>query len=353
MRMREMSAWTVAGVLASLAASSASGQLVVPPGPPPAETPKVAPPPPPPPPSPSRAAVQADPELPPVDYKPITPRDADGNAVELTVPQDFVALGHNPWVEVPMLARAASPLQARRLEVEQAIIENLDGVERLTTDEFRNIELVPDDPRSAERLTLLQASLRPFIDLGPLTKPLVESQAIPKRVEQLHSRITNAYQTDLMKRISATRSAGQDMNNGIIQFMSRTSTAEIIYFYDRLVIDAAAGVMGWASELGLDDAARDAVRGALPALQAASPAERAEAARAVLAPLTLDQRKRALQKAQLSRPAPQPTKIPDGTVSFRPITVEERTSAVMAIIEGKAFDWTPFVASASDPADGG
>lgn len=329
-----LAAWTAA----------ASGQLVVPPGPAPAPTPKVAPPPPPAPPQAARPVVEE--ELPPVDYQPITPRDSAGNPMELQLPQDFVALGHNPWIDAAMLARAATTLQARRLEIEQAVIDNLDGVERLLTPEFRQLELVPNDPRSGERLALLQASLRPFIDLGPLTKPLVESGAVPKRVETLHARITNAYQKDMMTRITSDRETYPDVNNGIIQFMTRTSTAEILYFYDRLVIDAAAGLPQWMGELGIAGPAAEALAAARATFERAEPGAKADAARAVLAPLSVDLRKRALQKALLARSAPAATAIPGAEVSFRPLTVEERSRAVFAILEGQAFDWKPFVTSA-------
>ncbi len=332
----------IAALMVCLATSGVTlGQVVVPPGPPPAETPKVEPPP-----LPQRPPTPPPPIPADLDYDPITPHDANGNPTELTTPQDYVALGHNVWFDARMLAKSASVLQARRIELEQLIVANLESVERLTTPAFQNLRVDRDDPAAGEMLQAVQQALAPFASLRPVQIELLDAGAIPSRVRDLHQKITNEYQSEVQKHIMDN--AEGDKISAIVPFMMRTATAEILYFYDKLAVAVAehATDTAWLREIALSDAEAARVREKLAAYESANADAQAMAAREVIGAMGLDARKRAMQKAMLDRPAPSATKIPGENVSFRPLATEERTEAVFGVVDGNAFQWEAFVTNA-------
>lgn len=335
---------TLAAFLGAAAlAVPALGQVVPPPPARPAPTPAFQPPAPPRP-QPRPRAVRT----PAVDFVPITRRDEDGKIIRLTEPVEYVAMAHNPLIDLQALARMAPHLYARRLRVESLIAANVDVLMEVERGMIEQTRLADEEGlrQVTGRLTVFTGNPRVSPFLGA---DLVAAGALTPEVGALTQKIMQDHQQELTADAMASPPT-EDGATALDQMMQQVlwlSISEFEYFYRRLMMDAADWVGTVLPQLELDAATAAAIQPLAQRLETEGNLKaRGALIREVFAKLDSKTRQQALLLTIGLRDDIDPTTlmdpVPEGATA-KALDDETRQEMIFQLIDGAKIDTGAFL----------
>ncbi len=268
-------------------------------------------------------------------------------------PTDLLTLGFNPVLTPDVVAKLAPLLSDRRKQMQDLLLANPENTEQMLSPTFTMIDL--KDPST---LTQAQAVLAPLRDIGPISVVLNSSGVLDTTARQLSQQITSGYQQKL---IGAVREATPvDPDEDPSTNASQAAVGQIVFEYAISEPKFAFGLLAARVFEDLDAAfkAVDISPASVALLRESAPtvaaqtsiAQRADTARMAFANLTIVERQALANYAATLRTDADFT-MPETGTSFRAMTDEERTQALIAAYGGSPFDWSKYVqaeASASD-----
>lgn len=244
------------------------------------------------------------PQAPNVDFNPITPRDIEGNIVPLSAPAEYIALAHNPLIDLRAMVRIAPGLYERRLRAERLVIDHVDLLLDIE-DGFIEQTRVADEAslrESAGRLMVFtdNPTLSPSLasDLQRAGRLNPDAAALTEKILVQHQ--------ETLTRDAMTSPVNDDGATPLDQMMHRVlrlSISEFEYYFRGLMLETADYFPSVLPTLELDEAAMTRV-GPLAA-QLANESEieaRASLIRDIFTHLSTDQRRAAMQAAAAMRP---------------------------------------------------
>ena len=285
---------------------------------------------------------------PDMSYEPITVRDNDGTLIPLTDPVEYVAMSHNPMLDLWAMTKIAPFFYPRRLRVEQLVLQNLDTMMEIENGLIETMRIGDEEvmkSTSGKIAALTSASgVLPY-----LTSELTNANAVPKQVGILTNRILNKYQNDLTMEAMALPTT-EDGATGIDQMMQkvmRMSITEHEYFYRRLMMDAADQFAVVLPQLGLDTATSSAIAPLAEKLQDEGDLDaRALLIREIFAGLDADTRRRALELTIELRPEVDPATlmdpVPEGATTKK-LDDETRMEMILQLLDGGKIDTGKFL----------
>lgn len=335
---------TIALIAAALIVPAATAQVVTPPVAPPERAPAFNPQPP----APTVQPRPAQPKTPEVDFVPITERDNDGKIVMLDTPPEYLALAHNPLVDLPTLVRIAPGFYERRLKVERLVADQIDlllDVENGLVEEAR----VSDETAlraSATRLAVFTAN--PTISPS-ITGDLIAAGRLRPDIGGVTQNILRQHQQDLTEdaMTTPTTADGATPLDQMMHRVLRMSISEFEYYFRRLMLDTADYFDAIRPQLGLDDAT--AAKVAPLAAQLSNEGdieERAILIREIFSHLDTETRREAMRLAIGMRPEIDPTDLMDPIpAGATPVTLDDETrrDLIMQLIEGGRVDTSAFL----------
>jgi hypothetical protein len=319
---------------------------------------QVAPPPPgkpepvpefrPPPPPPPRRPVNRPVAAPPVDFDPISRRDEAGKIVRLSEPVEYVAMSHNPLIDVPMLIKIAPHLYERRQRVESHVVENLDALSGVERGVIESTRMADEENLRVTTGRLMGLTNKP--DLKQLlTLELVEDGVVPPQVGALTQKIMEDYQKDLTTEAmsSPVEEGGPTPIDQMMHAVVRISLSEFEYFYRQLMMDAADQFAAVLPELGLDGEASAKVKPLADRLAGESDLEaRASLIREIFEAMPEAAREKAMRLAIERRAKIDPQSLmaplPEGATA-KEIDNETRHEIIFQILDGGRVDTSALV----------
>lgn len=319
--------------------------------PPPPAKPEPAPayvPPTPPPPPPSRARPNRPVPAPNVDFEPISRRDDSGAIVRITEPVEYVAMSHNPLIDLETLVKMAPHLYDRRQRVEALIIENLDAVASIEEGVIESTRMADEEQLRRTTGSLMALTDSPDVKQF-LSLELVEEGVMQPQVAALTQKIMEGYQQDLTREAMAApaEEGGPTPIDKMMHAVVRMSMSEHEYFYRRLLLDAADQFEAIQPELGLDQATGAKVGPLAGRLADESDLDaRATLIREIFALLPAEARRKALRLTIDRRPDVDASSlmapIPEGA-SARELDIDTRHEIIFQILDGGRVDTGAFV----------
>ncbi|MBK7403211.1 MAG: hypothetical protein IPJ41_00915 [Phycisphaerales bacterium] len=292
--------WAAGLCLAAVVVPSIA-QVTTPPPAKPEAAPEYRPPAPPPPPRERPARTVKAPD---VDFVPLSRRDDSGKIIPVTEPVEYVAMSHNPLIDVPKLVKIAPYFYTRRQVVEAHIIDNLDALENVEAGAIENTRMADEEGlrKTTGRLMALTDSpdLKPF-----LSTELVEDGVLDPSTGALTQKIMQTYQQDLTTEAmhGTTDPDGATPIDKMMHVVIRMSVSEFEYYYRRLMLDAADQLPSVLPELALDAAASAKVKPLAAKLAGESNLDaRAALVRQMFAQLPLETQQQALRLTVQRRP---------------------------------------------------
>jgi hypothetical protein len=336
-----------AALLASAALVGPSlAQVVTPPINRPDRAPAVTPQPPTP--RPQTQARPARAQAPDVDFVPITEHNEDGKVVMLGVPAEYLALAHNPMIDLPTLVKIAPGFYERRQKVERLVTDHVDLLLEIEDGLIEQVRVADETALrdSAGRLQVFTGN--PTVSPS-LTGDLVTSGRLRPDMGALTQQILQQHQqeltTDAMS--TPTTSDGATPIDMMMHRVLRLSIGEFEYYFRRLMLDTADYFGTIMPELGLDSGTAAAVKPLAAKLANESDIEaRAALIREIFSHLSTEQRRRALGMAIDMRPEIDPTglmaPVPAGATPIQ-LDDETRRDLIFQLIEGGQVDTNAFV----------
>ena len=301
-----------------------------------------------PPPPPTTQARPARPQAPAVDFVPITKRDENGKIVMLDLPPEYLALAHNPLIDLSALVKIAPGFYERRQKVERLVIDQIDLlldiegglVERARVNDEAALRA------SAGRLSVFTGnpSVSPSI-----TEDLVAADRMRPDIGALTQKILQEYQQDLTNDAMASPTT-EDGATPIDQMMHRVlrlSVSEFEYSFRQLMLDTADYFDVILPELELDAETATAVGPLADRLATEGDLDiRAALIREIFAQLDTPTRQRAMGLAIKMRPTIDPAglmaPVPEGATPIK-LDNETRRDLIFQLIEGGRVDTNTFV----------
>ncbi|HZW11234.1 MAG TPA: hypothetical protein VFF69_15130 [Phycisphaerales bacterium] len=319
-------------------------QVAPPPPGKPEPTPEFRPPPPPPPRRPVNRPVAA----PPVDFEPISRRDDAGKIVRISEPVEYVAMSHNPLIDVALLAKMAPYLYERRQRVESHVIENLDAIAGVEQGVIESTRMSDEENLRATTGRLMALTSTPDLKQF-LSLELMEDGVIPPAVGALTQKIMESYQKDLTTEAMAApvEEGGASPIDQMMHAVVRMSLSEFEYFYRELMMDTADHFGAVLPELGLDAETSAKVKPLADRLAAENDLDaRASLIREIFAAMPEAARERAMRLAIERRPEVDPQSLmaplPEGATA-KEIDNETRHEIIFQILDGGRVDTSAFV----------
>lgn len=218
----------VLGVFVAGAPVMALGQLVPPPGEAPAPRPVVAPPTPPrvappirsatPPADGDAARLNAEAEarrrlaeqsainkLPDLPYDSLVQRDAGGRIIPVEGNLHLAALSRNPLMDDSSVERCQGVIAGRRARMEEAVIENIDLVQKVLDGAIERADIA-----DRESVSALVAVVRPFQEMGHLTEDLKAQQYLTEQQYGFNWKIVREYEQEMQRQVMADAAGNQD-----------------------------------------------------------------------------------------------------------------------------------------------
>lgn len=327
----------------------AVAQVTTPPGPKPAPTPPYTPPP-----IPERPARPAQPArpahetAPDVQYNPITMRDNDGSLIPLTEPPEYVAMAHNPMINLLVMVRIAPHFYPRRLAIEQLIINNLDVMREIEGGLIDGMRMADEDGMrdASAKVSLFTSNekVEPY-----LSTELEKAGVMGHKIGLLTAKIRGEYENDLTKEAMSAKTSpdGATGMDQMMQSVLRMSIAEHEYFYNRLMMDAADQLGAVLPQLGLDAQTSAAVQPLARKLaDEGDLAARGSLIRQIFDELDSDTRKRALELTIKLRPEVDPDyqmpPLPENAIPA-PLDDETRMEMILQLLDGGRVDTLQFI----------
>ncbi len=268
-------------------------------------------------------------------------------------PTDLLSLGFNPVVTPDVVAKLGPILSTRREQMQDLLLSNPDNTDQMLAPEFTMIDL--KDPST---LVQAQAVLAPLRDIGPITADINSSGVLSSMARRVNQLVSSSYQQKLLGAVRQSNpdAPGEEAPTG----SSNAAVGQIVFEYAVSEPKFAFGLLAARVFDNLDAAfaAVDVSPASVALLRESAPAvsaetniaKQADVARVALANVTMSERQALANYAATLR-AEQEFPQPEAGVSFRKMTDEERTHALMAAYAGTPFDWSKFVqteASAND-----
>lgn len=242
-------------------------------------------------------------------FEPLGKKGPDGKIIQIDGVVDAHALLHNPLVDAATRERIRAAVEDWAADVNQLAIDNLDFLERI--DEGGLIDKL--DFNNNDQLRFISQVMVPFISAGSLTTRLQNKAALTGEQCSLNSTITNDYFQARFNEVMAdqggldpirmsdspeTQQQKIDKVNKLTHFLYYMTCNDARQSYHRLMIESAPMAEQVVGDMGLAGADLSKVQAELPAVKKSSTeAQKLEAVRAMLKPLTFDQRRAYLQKA--------------------------------------------------------
>lgn len=314
----------------------AIAQVTTPPPAKPEPAPSYTPPPPPPPP---RERTTRAIKAPNVDFEPISRRDDAGKIIPITEPVEYVAMSHNPLLDVPKLVKIAPYFYARRQIVEAHVIDNLDALQSVEAGSIEASRMADEEGlrKTTGRLMALTDSpdLKPF-----LSTELVDDGVLEPSIGALTQKIMQAYQQDCTTEAmgSPTGDDGATPIDKMMHVVIRMSVSEFEYYYRRLMLDAADHFAAIAPDLGLDAATAAKIKPMATKLAGEGDLDsRARLIREIFAQLPIESAKQALRLTVQRRakvdPAALMAPLPEGAEP-RELDNETRHEIIFQLMDG-------------------
>ncbi len=303
---------------------------------------RTAPAPPPPPPAP-RPAAPTPPPMP--EFTAPEPIIVDGQTRLRPEPTDLLAMGHNPLVNAGVVAKMAPLLSERRIAMQDLLVSTFDNTEQMLSPTFTQINL--SDPSTLVQAQTVLGKLR---DIGPLSQALNEARLLDTTMRRVNQAIAGEYQNALITGVRAENpdAEGEDQLRGA----SNAAVGGIVFEYAISEPKLAMGLLAASVMADLDAALANAeVSATSEALlrqseatmdPGASLAAQSSAALTAFQQLTMTERKALYDYAMTQRPTDALTAPADG-LSYREMTNEERTRALIHAYAGKPFNWQAYV----------
>lgn len=336
---------SAATLLAMLAlAAPTSAQVVTPPLEKPARTPSYQPQPPAPRVQPRPRAAQA----PDVAFEPITRRDESGRIVPLEAPPEYVAMAHNPLIDLRTLARIAPGLYERRLEVERLVAENVDLLMQVEQGMIERTRMADEDSLRESTAALAIFTDNPGV-APSLYNDLVMAGLLSPDLALLTQKILQQHQQEVTQSAMSDPVSGEGMTplDQMMHRVIRMSIAEFEYYFRRLMLDAADYFGQILPELDLDQQTLEQVRPLATRLESESDIDaRAELIREIFGHLDTQSRRRALTLAIEMRPDVDPTTLMAPVpADATPVELDNQTrqELMFQIIEGGRVDTESFL----------
>lgn len=296
-----------------------------------------------------RLATRPDPDtLPDMSYEPITVRDNDGTLIPITDPVEYVAMSHNPMLDLWAMTKIAPYFYPRRLRVEQLVLDNLDTMMAIENGLIETMRIGDEEAMRATSGKIAAFTSASGV-LPYLSSEITIADVVPKQVGILTNRILNKYQNDLTMEAMAlpTTEDGATGMDQMMQKVMRMSITEHEYFYRRLMMDAADQFSVVLPQLGLDAATSAAIAPLAEKLQEEGDLDaRALLIREIFAELDSDARRRALELTIGLRPEVDPTTlmdpIPEGATAKK-LDDETRMEMIFQLLDGGKVDTSMFL----------
>ncbi|MEN0021148.1 MAG: hypothetical protein AAF747_09725 [Planctomycetota bacterium] len=269
-------------------------------------------------------------EAPDVEYAPI-PTNAD-----FTLPVTYVAMAHNPLLGVSDMASLATVLRARRVEMEEAILQDLPTIGRLLAIDFSSINLTDQ-----EAMAEFQDELAAGQALPPLAPMILSSNVLTPESWALVQKVKNEYDQARLQRLQA---AGGGLN-AMMSFAMQAASNESRFFYTGLAEAVVTHPDEALAAAALDDGEARVVRTFIDEAKAAGTADNAAMQAAAIEALKIipdEQQRAAVIAALAARGEPAPLEAPDG--DYRELTVAERIEIIESALGGRSIDWSAFAA---------
>lgn len=324
----------------------ALAQVTTPPGPKPEPTPAYTPPPPAP-----RQAPQARPSrevAPDVAYEPIVVRGNDGEVIPLTEPPEYVAMAHNPLINLLVMVKIAPQFYARRLAVEQLIIDNLETMREIEDGLIESMRMGDEqgmrDASAKVSIFTTNDRITPY-----LTTQIERAGAGGRTIGLLTAKIRGEYEEAVTKDAMAAKPTADGATNldQMMQRVLRMSITEHEYFYHRLMMDAADQFSVVLPELDLDTQTAAKVKPLAEKLESEGDLEaRSALIDEIFDHLNPETRKRALELTVQMRPEVDPAlqmpPIPEGAIPGA-LDDETRMEIILQLLDGGRVDTSKFV----------
>ena len=329
---------------AALTVPAAVAQVVTPPVNPPERAPAVEP-------QPAAPRVQprpAPPKTPEVDFVPITVHDAEGKIVTLDMPPEYLALAHNPLLDLPTLVRVAPGFYERRMKVERLIADQIDLLLDIENGLVETSRVSDEDSLRAAATRISVFTANPTISPS-ITGDLVTSGRLRPEIGGVTQKILQKHQQDLTDDAMTTPPAadGATPIDLMMHRVLRLSISEFEYYFSRLMLDTADYFETILPELGLDSSTAAQVAPLADTLASESEIEaRAALIRKIFGHLDSETRQKAMAMAMAMRPEVDPAgqmdPIPEGAT---PVTLDDETrrDLIFQLIEGGRVDTSAFV----------
>ena len=283
-----------------------------------------------------------------VDFDPITRRDTSGAIIRITEPVEFIAMSHNPLLDLHKLAKIAPQFSARRRKIEKLIIDNIDTLTAVENGLIETIRMA--DETHLRDTTSKIMPLTTQYNLGPtLTADLVNQKLLDRPTAAVTQKIIQKYQQDLIDEALASKNSddGSTPIDRMMHVTLRQSLSEFEYYYKKLMLEAADQLPLVLPELDLPADQAAAIQPLVATLKNEDDIDvRARLIREIFAKLPLDTQKEILRKTVDLRPEPvadgELFAIPDGAKTKK-IDDSTRKDIIFQLMDGIPVDTSTLI----------
>ncbi|MFM9995823.1 MAG: hypothetical protein ACKVU4_08485 [Phycisphaerales bacterium] len=260
-----------------------------------------------------------------VKFEPIAGQE-NGRTITLDGVIDVYALHRNPLIDEAAWAKLTPALTEWMADVDQAVIDNLDFIEKLDGGILHEVKI---DDMNGNRMVM--EMMMQFLAIGPATTILGSKGAMTKLQEQVNTNITNEYLQRHMDEIGAeAQKEAQALPENERESMIVNARSRFIFglmwrdaqaSWARQLDEAAPNLAGIVAQMSLDAKTLETIAPAMSAVKdAQAGAERRKVIKAVLAGLTFDKRRELLTRAREAAPPfnPRTAFIPPKPVAAAP-----------------------------------
>lgn len=243
-----------------------------------------------------------------VKFEPIAGRDENERTITLEGVVDIYALHRNPLIDEAAWAKLTPTLTEWMGDVDQAVIDNLDFIEKLDSGILNTVDITDMNGNRMVMEMMMQ-----FLAIGPATTILDSKGVLTKVQSQVNTNITNEYLQRHMDETGAeAQKASQNLpenerENAVVNARSRfifgLMWRDAQASWMRQLDEAAPNLESIVGKMNLDAKTLDSIKPAIAAVKDAEPGpERRKVVKAVLAGLAFDKRRELLTRARDAAP---------------------------------------------------
>ncbi len=233
--------------------------------------------------------------LPPLEYKSLVEKDADGKIIQPKEPIQLAAMRRNPMLPPDFLPSIQKFLEDRQVSINHLTVANLDILERVDDGAFENVDF-----QNRASISSLTNMIKP---LTGSNKTMCEQLKADQVMTQEQYRFNHKISMEYIKAITEERTATKGLDKGasaqaLLMALYKQNVDEYMTTYTRAMEVACSRWSEVVSGIQLDGPAKaraDEVGKAVA--NAATQAEKLVAAKGLREGLTVDQRKLFVERA--------------------------------------------------------